>query len=82
MPSAGELQAELDLVFTTMKLLRADPDASQTMGGRTYTAKNLGELEKHYDWLEGKIATAAKAATAAATAGGGAGVAQFGGPTI
>jgi hypothetical protein len=79
MPSLAEFQAELDQTFATMKILRADPEATATIGGRTYTQKNLGELERHYDWLQGAIANLQQAAASAA--GGGAGVAEFGRPS-
>jgi hypothetical protein len=81
MPSAAALQAELDALFSTMQILRASPEASVQLAGRSWTQKNLQELQRQYDWVEGKLAAALKAASAAVAAGGGAGVIEFGGPT-
>ncbi len=79
MPSTAELQAAQDEVFATMRILGASPDGTVVnVGGRGYTLKNLGELQQQYDWLGRKIADAAR--SAAAASGGGAGVAEFGGP--
>ena len=83
MPAIADLQAELDSLFTAMQTLRAaGPEGSVTFpGGRVYTLRNLGELQRQYDWVERKLAAAQREAAAAVAAGGGAGVVEFGGPT-
>jgi len=83
MPSIAQLEAELDSLFTLMGDLRAAGPEGTVSGpaGRAYTLRNLGEIQRQYDWLEGKLANARRAASTAVAAGGGAGVAEFGGPT-
>ncbi|HUX17141.1 MAG TPA: hypothetical protein VMW52_11760 [Phycisphaerae bacterium] len=83
MATAAQLQSEMDAVFALMGTLRdAGPEASVTgPNGRSYTLKNLDELQRQYDWLEKKLAAAQRASARATAAGGGAAVIEFGGPT-
>lgn len=83
MPSIAELQTDLEALAALMReLVAAGPEGTVSgPAGRAYTLRNLGELQRQYDWLEGKIAAAQRAASSAVAAGGGAGVAEFGGPT-
>jgi len=83
MPTVVDLQAELEALFTLMETLReAGPEASVTgPAGRGFTLRDLGEIQRQYDWVEGKLLKAQRAAATAIAAGGGAAVVEFGGPT-
>jgi len=67
MPTQAQFEAELELVFAAMQSLRAG-DKQVMYKGRSITRNDFEELQKQYEWLEGRVSVAGAAGNRTAVA--------------